>query len=39
MINSELPVITAGRIGLRHMFGRSSRYANFRVSSPAAGKE
>jgi hypothetical protein len=40
-INSELPIITAGRIGLRQMFGRSSRYANFRVSSPAAaaGKE
>jgi hypothetical protein len=29
-----LPVISEGRIGLRHMFTRSARYANFRVSVP-----
>jgi hypothetical protein len=39
IINSELPVITAGRIGLRHMFGRSSRYADFRVSVPDSKTE
>lgn len=39
-INEKLPVITEGRIGLRHMFTRSARYANFRVSTPAdAGKD
>jgi hypothetical protein len=27
-------VIREGRIGLRHMFTRSARYANFRVSVP-----
>ena len=32
--NPGLPVITAGRIGLRHMFTRSARYANLRVSVP-----
>ena len=32
--NAKLPVITEGRIGLRHMFTRSARYANFRVSTP-----
>jgi hypothetical protein len=30
--NSKLPVITEGRVGLRHMFTRSARYGNFRVS-------
>ncbi len=30
--NAKLPVITEGRIGLRHMFTRSARYGNFRVS-------
>ena len=34
MINPDLPVISEGRIGLRHMFTRSARYANFRVSVP-----
>jgi len=29
-----LPEISEGRIGLRHMFTRSARYANFRVSVP-----
>ena len=36
MTNPDLPVITEGRIGLRHMFTRSARYANFRVSRPAS---
>lgn len=36
MINPDLPVITEGRIGLRHMFTRSARYANFRVSQPVS---
>ncbi len=31
MPNTDLPVITEGRIGLRHMFTRSARYANFKV--------
>lgn len=35
--NAKLPVITEGRIGLRHMFTRSARYANFRVSDLDAG--
>jgi hypothetical protein len=35
--NGKLPVITEGRIGLRHMFTRSARYANFRVSVLDAG--
>ena len=34
MTNPNLPVITAGCIGLRHMFTRSARYANLRVSRP-----
>ena len=37
MTNPDLPVITEGRIGLRHMFTRSARYANFRVSRPVPG--
>ncbi|MFK7849782.1 MAG: DUF1961 family protein [Akkermansiaceae bacterium] len=32
--NKGFPVITEGRIGLRHMFTRSARYANFKVSIP-----
>ena len=39
MTNPDLPVITEGRIGLRHMFTRSARYANFRVSRPVPGGE
>ncbi len=31
--NAKLPVVTEGRIGLRHMFTRSGRYRNFRVST------
>ncbi len=31
--NAKLPVITEGRIGLRHMFTRLARYRNFRVST------
>lgn len=38
MSNSKLPVVTEGRVGLRHMFTRSARYANLRISSPAAGQ-
>jgi lysophospholipase L1-like esterase len=34
MRNPGLPVVTEGRIGLRQMFTRSSRYAGFRVSTP-----
>jgi len=34
MANPDLPEINAGRIGLRHMFTRSARYSNFRVSAP-----
>ena len=32
--NTGAPAITEGRIGLRHMFTRSARYKNFRVSKP-----
>ena len=32
--NPRLPVITEGRVGLRHMFTRSARYRNFRISIP-----
>jgi hypothetical protein len=32
MTNPTLPIITEGRIGLRHMFTRSARYRNFRIS-------
>lgn len=34
MANPDLPVITEGRIGLRHMFTRSARYKDFRISVP-----
>ena len=34
MPNPDLPEITEGRIGLRHMFTRAARYRNFRVSVP-----
>lgn len=39
--NPRLPVITEGRIGLRHMFTRSARYKDIRISTPtteSAGK-
>lgn len=29
--NPRLPAVTAGRVGLRHMFTRSARYRNFRI--------
>jgi hypothetical protein len=32
--NEKLPVVTEGRIGLRHMFTRSACYRNLRVSTP-----
>lgn len=34
MTNPDLPPITEGRIGLRHMFTRSAVYKNFRISTP-----
>jgi len=33
--NVHFPPITEGRIGLRHMYTRAARYADFRVSVPA----
>jgi len=33
MANPKLPVITEGRIGLRHMFTRSATYKNIRIST------
>lgn len=35
MENPSLPEISQGRIGLRHMFTRSSRYKNIKISTPA----
>jgi len=35
MTNTNLPIVTQGRIGLRHMFTRSARYKNFRISTSA----
>jgi hypothetical protein len=32
--NDGLPVITEGRVGLRHMFTRSARYERFTISTP-----
>lgn len=32
--NETFPPIEQGRIGLRHMYTRSARYANFRISVP-----
>jgi hypothetical protein len=34
MSNPDLPAINTGRIGLRHMFTRSARYKNIRISTP-----
>ena len=34
MNNPDLPAVTEGRIGLRHMFTRSARYKNLRISTP-----
>jgi hypothetical protein len=36
MTNPHLPVITEGRVGLRHMFTRSARYKNIRIGGPAS---
>jgi hypothetical protein len=33
--NDKFPPVLEGRIGLRHMYTRGSRYADFRVSVPA----
>jgi len=35
MTNPDLPIVTEGRIGLRHMFTRSARYKNFKISTPS----
>jgi len=35
MANPDLPSITEGRIGLRHMFTRSALYKDFKISRPA----
>jgi lysophospholipase L1-like esterase len=35
MDNTELPIISEGRIGLRHMFTRTSTYKNFSISTRA----
>ena len=32
MTNPDLPIVTEDRIGLRHMFTRSARYKNFKIS-------
>lgn len=37
--NQNLPTISEGRIGLRHMFTRSATYKNFKVSKPAKEAE
>jgi len=34
--NNQLPPILEGRIGLRHMYTRGSRYSQFRISVPTA---
>jgi len=34
MTNPDLPPVTSGRIGLRHMFTRSALYKNIRISVP-----
>jgi hypothetical protein len=36
--NPRLPIVTEGRIGLRHMFTRSARYRNISISTPAGGE-
>ena len=38
LTNRGLPAVTEGRMGLRHMFTRSARYQNFRVSTLDGGK-
>jgi hypothetical protein len=37
--NPNLPVIERGRIGLRHMYTRSARYQDFRISRRVAGEQ
>ena len=34
MTNPDLPAVREGRIGLRHMYTRSARYKNIRISVP-----
>lgn len=38
MVNTELPPVTEGRIGLRHMFTRSARYENVTISDHVASE-
>jgi len=38
MSNSKLPVVTEGRVGLRHMYTRSARYQNLRISNSVKKK-
>lgn len=38
MKNPKFPIISDGRIGLRHMYTRSAIYKNFRVSSVSSDK-
>ena len=38
MTNPNLPPVEEGRVGLRHMYTRSSRYQNFRISAAVAKK-
>lgn len=35
-VNEDQPLVTEGRIGLRHMYTRSARYRDFRVSNDRA---
>jgi hypothetical protein len=39
MANPDLPPVPEGRIGLRHMYTRSARYQNFRISEPETSKK
>jgi hypothetical protein len=34
MRNADLPPVISGRIGLRHMYTRTARYADFSISYP-----
>jgi hypothetical protein len=36
--NNQLDVVEGGRIGLRHMYNRVSRYSRFRVSTSSVSE-
>lgn len=36
--NDQLDVVEGGRIGLRHMYTRGSRYSRFRVLTSSVGE-